>query len=138
MTRGAIGAPSKSGLRLEPAPVIKTQVSSTMEWVGAVYDGAFVGAVKERYRFLDNSKLCLPVYQIETIYVLVRLIWKNIPAPLGTVVNPSRNTSSRISPTPDPVPESVSRDFDVPVGESFFDPSIDGRNVSTRIDPQEG
>ena len=39
VTRGAIGAPSKSGLLLGPARVIMTEEGSpTMEWIGAIHD----------------------------------------------------------------------------------------------------
>ena len=38
VTRGAIGAPSKSGLWLGPARVVMTDTSSTMEWIGAFHD----------------------------------------------------------------------------------------------------
>ena len=38
VTRGAIGAPSKSGLWLGPARVMHDRGHSTMEWVGALHD----------------------------------------------------------------------------------------------------
>ena len=60
VTRGAIGAPSKSGLWLGTRPCHHDRGRSTMEWIGAFHDRTNrcclgvarkqADAVKERYR----------------------------------------------------------------------------------------